>query len=257
MHLLVTRPEAETRVLRERLEAAGHAVTVEPLLEVELLQPPQLLPSLPLPHEGRGDSRVQALIVTSKNGVRALTRMPGVPALHAIPLFAVGPGTAAAAREAGFTAVTAGPSSGRELAPVVAAACVPNAGPLVYLTGETVAYDLEADLDARGFTVLRHVVYRSRPRDRLSAPTLDAMRSGAIDGVLLMSPSTADAYATLIASHELAGRVKNIVHLCISANVAARLNRLDSIRTAIAVQPNLEEMLALVATVAAQSRARP
>lgn len=254
MHLLVTRPETETRVLRERLEATGHTVTVEPLLEVELLAPPTLLTS---PQEGGGGSRVQALLVTSKNGVRALQTMPGVEALQAIPLFAVGPGTAAAARDAGFTRVTAGPSSARELAPIVAAACDPAAGPLLYLTGETVAYDLDGDLGARGFEIRRVVVYRSRPRDSLTPTTRAALKSGAVDGVLLMSPSTADAYAALVASHGLSHATVNVVHFCISANVAARLAPLEPIRTAISVQPNMEEMLALVATVAAQLQARP
>ncbi len=248
MHLLVTRPKAETRPLRERLEAAGHTVTVEPLLEVELLTRPLLLPS-PL---GAGEPVAQALILTSKNGVRALAVVPELEASHTLPLFAVGPGTAAAAREAGFAAVTAGPASARELAPVVANACDPAGGMLVYVTGETVAYDLEADLVARGFDVHRHVAYRSRPRGSLSPETITALRSGAIDGVLLMSPSTAAAYTGLIAGHDLRHAAENIVHFCLSENVAARLAPLEPLIKVIAAQPNLEELLALVATLAAQ-----
>jgi uroporphyrinogen-III synthase len=247
MHLLVTRPEAETRVLRERLEAAGHTVTVEPLLEVELLPPVSLRGAF---------SSIQALIVTSRNGVRALVQAPDTRDVRSISLFAVGPGTAAAAREAGFARVKAGPGAGRELAPIVAAACDPAAGTLLYLTGETVAYDLEADLSARGFCVRRAVVYRSRPRQHLSPATLAAIRSGTIGGVLLMSPSSAEAWVQTLDRHQLHGAIKNIVHFCISANVAARLTPLGTVPAVIAVQPNLEEMLALVATLAAQSRTK-
>ena len=250
MHLLVTRPEAETRALRERLEAAGHTVTIEPLLAIELLPPSLVL--RPSPH---GGGEIQALIVTSKNGVRALAAMPDVVPLRTLPVFAVGPGTAAVAREAGFANVTTGPASARDLAPVVAAACSPKAGALLYFTGETVAYDLEADLGCRGFDVRRCVVYRSRARDSLTPATAEALRSGSIDGVLLMSPSTAEAYARLIAGHDLGHAVKNTVHLCLSANVAGRLAPLAPLRKVMAVQPNMEEMLALVATVAAQLRA--
>ncbi len=54
----------------------------------------------------------QALIVTSRNALRALSQHPALDAARRLPLFTVGGATAKAARELGFAKVTKG--RGRE-----------------------------------------------------------------------------------------------------------------------------------------------
>ncbi len=58
----------------------------------------------------------QALIVTSRNALRALSAHRHLDKARKLPLFAVGEATAAAARELGFAEVTPGPGTGAGLA---------------------------------------------------------------------------------------------------------------------------------------------
>ena len=92
MRVLITRPREDAEPFARALTAIGHEPVIEPLLEI--VCPPG--PALDL-------IGVQALLLTSANGARAAaqrTRERGIIAV------AVGPATAMAARDAGFTNVS-------------------------------------------------------------------------------------------------------------------------------------------------------
>lgn len=243
MRLLLTRPEADAAGMCAALEAAGHSVVVEPLLRVEPL------PGPPIDVDG-----VQALIATSRNALRALAAR-GEPARRAdVPLFAVGPGTAALARAQGFSRVIEGPAGARELPGVIVRHCSPDAGILLHLAGARLAFDLAGALAQLGFTVRVEAVYSAvAAAAALSPGTRDALAAGRIDAVVLMSPATAERYVALVRGHGLEHMAHRPVHLCLSAAVAGRLAPLAGARAEVALRPNAQEMLALIARVAAQS----
>lgn len=245
MHLLLTRPEADAEATRQRLEAAGHTVTLEPMLTIE-----------PIATGGLELTGVQALVVTSRNALRMLARLPELAEARRLPLLTVGPGTAAEARALGFERIEAGAAGARELAVLVTARFEPGAGALLHLAGETLAFDLAAALTAAGYEMRTAALYRAVTRTSLAPATAHLLRQGAIDGVLLMSPRTATIYQSLIRKGDLLSAAGNVVHLCLSQAVAAALTPLGSVQCAVAAAPNLEEMLALIASVAAQSGLR-
>lgn len=245
MHLLVTRPEADARTLAARLEAAGHTVTIAPLLTIAPVGDA----------EGIDLDGVQALIVTSRNALQVLGDSGRLADLRHLPLLAVGAGSASAARSAGFGTVFAGPAAAADLVAVARASLDPAAGALLHLSGEQVAFDLEAPLAAAGFTMRRAVVYRSVPAETLTDGVQHLLRAGAIDAVLLMSPRTAEVYVRLIEAHRLQHALPAIAHLCLSDAIADRLAPLGSTVKAVCSRPSLEEMLALVAREAAELRA--
>ena len=109
MRLLVTRPEEDAVVFKAQLIAQGHTVTIEPLLKISTEG------ADPIDLDG-----AQAIIATSRNGLRALAATPHLEAARALLLFAVGPGTAAIARGLGFKTIVEGPSNAHELVPVSA-----------------------------------------------------------------------------------------------------------------------------------------
>ena len=156
MRLLVTRPEPDATRQAEILAARGHEPVVAPLLLIE----PATETTLDL-------DGAQALIVTSRNALRALAAHPDRAAALRLPLFAVGEATAKAATELGFAKVTAGPGTGEELSRLIAGTLDPKAGALVHLAGETVAFDMKAALQAKGFALKQPVLYRAVPATRL------------------------------------------------------------------------------------------
>lgn len=242
MRLLVTRPEPDATELKAHLVARGHEVMIEPLITISFDD------GDPVELEG-----VQAMIATSRNGLRALAGRPMLEQARALPVFAVGPGTAATARALGFEHVIRGPSGARELVALLAERAEVNGGPLLHLAGDTPAFDFVPALKRLGFHVVRPIVYTTARANRLSGCTLLRIRDGLIDGVLLLSPRTADVYTALIGQHALVAASQRIVHFCLSAAVAKRLAPLDPVKAEVAAQPNLQEILALVGSVAPQS----
>jgi len=236
MRLLVTRPEPDATALKAQLIGLGHEVFVEPLMRVVF----HALDELDL-------SDAQALIATSRNAVRAISRSPILDVAQAMPLYAVGPGTAATARALGFHNVRRGPGAASALVGFIAEDAQVNAGPLIHLAGEVKAVNVAGELRRLGFHVQEPVVYTVLPAERLSAPIVGRFEAGEIDGVLLLSPQTARTYARLIVAHGLREAVERTVHFCLSATVAHALAALAPVRVVAAAQPNLQALLALVA----------
>jgi uroporphyrinogen-III synthase len=242
MRILVTRPEPDATKLAQHLSGLGHEAMVEPLMITELGDVSDI--------ELNG---VQALIATSRNALRALARKPDLDCALTLPLYAVGPGTAAAARALGFTTVIQGPRAGRELVALIALQADVNGGPLMHLAGNMKAFDLAGELRHLGFHVLEPLVYAIHPAQRLGQRTVAALSSGRIDAVLLFSAETARTWVRLVNVANLQNEAQRVRHLCLSANVARALGDLAPVDVASAIQPTLEQMLALIAWTAPQS----
>lgn len=239
MHLLVTRPEAEAGTFRDKLEALGQTVTVEPVLRID-----------PLPIPAYVLQGAAGLIATSRNGLRALAESPALDLARELPLIAVGPGTAQFARELGFIEVSLGPGTGAELVPLVVATARRLAGRLVHVRGEDIAFDLRTALIAHGIALGELVAYRSVAIDALAPETLKLLADGKIDGVILMSPRTAMIFARLVRTAGLEKAARNVVLLCLSKAVAAAAEPIGSSRVEVADTPDMDGMLSTVTRVA-------
>lgn len=237
MRLLVTRPEPEAQVTAEVLRSAGHEVLVEPMLVV------RPVPNVVLPLDD-----VDALIVTSANALRALEDHRDIKQLRALPLFAVGAATAELASRMGFRSVTAGPGTAIELVGVVSGAMAPGST-LLHLAGDVLAADLEAPLTRSGFVIRVVVVYRTTEQNRLSSATETALRTGALEAVILLSPRTARVFAALCRA---AGLTLDAVTIYCLSDACARALGEHAPRIRIAGRPELSALLELIAADTAQ-----
>jgi uroporphyrinogen-III synthase len=241
MRVLVTRPEPDAGREAETLIARGHQAVLAPLLVIEFLS------DVPLQLKG-----TQALLATSRNALRALASHPAFDQARELPLLAVGDATASEARALGFAEVTIGPGTGSKLAELIVNEFEPQRGALVHLSGEAVAFDLKAALEAQAFTVRRVVLYRARPAGAFPDEALSKLKAGQLDGVILMSPRTAAAFARLVAQQEVVTQSKRLVCYCLSEAVAEAVAPLGcNIR--VAAQPREEDILALLDSGAASS----
>jgi uroporphyrinogen-III synthase len=235
MRLLVTRPEEDSASLADALVALGHEVVMAPLLTIRFLDD-AFLP---------GD-RWQALLFTSANGVRALARRKEAGRLLPLPVFAVGPASADAARAAGFATVEAAGGDVTSLAAYVSGAIKPESGPLLHVAGTTLAGDLAGMLGAQGFDVKRVVLYEAVPAPVLPEAARQEIEEGLLDGVLLYSPRTARTFASLVLEAGLANRTEGLVAYCLSSNVAKALRDLPGLTVKIAREPDQAALLALL-----------
>lgn len=246
MRVLVTRPEPDASRLAAELAAMGVEASIDPLLGIE--------PCLP---EELDLSGVAALVITSRNALKLLAAHRALPMACRLPVYVVGPATARLARELGFTRVIEGAATARELAPMIAARHDRAHGPLLHLRGDHVAFDLASALQDARIDLREVVAYRSTAASELRSETRQLLADRRLDAVLLMSPRTAEAWARLVAEAGLIEAATHPHYLCLSAAVARPLAVMGPVAATVPVKPNSEEMLALVARMAALSPPRP
>lgn len=231
MRVLITRPIEDAKPLADALADRGIDVQIEPLLEI-----------MPIDDAEIDLDEVQALLFTSANGVRAFA---GLSPRRDLKVFAVGDGSAEAARRAGFTEVESAKGDVEALAALVVDRLKPEDGILFHAAGTVTAGDLKSRLEGLGFRVRRAQLYDARIATSLSPETRANMTLGGIDAVLLFSPRTARTFAELWreAGSASLGAVQAI---CLSAAVAREINTLGWAGVEIAARPDLPSMLALV-----------
>jgi uroporphyrinogen-III synthase len=242
MRLWVTRPEPDATALKMRLLAQGHEVVIEPLMWIDYSN------ADPIELDG-----AQALIATSRNAVRGLAQSEEIAHARVLPLFVVGPGTEAAAREHGFEVIIRGGGRAGDLVAAVLEHAEVNGGPLLHLAGEAIAHDIAEELRQLGFAVMQPTVYAARLAERLSAAFLPKLVLGEIDGVILLSARTAKTYVRLVEAHQLVRSARKLQHFCLSEAVADMLEPLQPHVIKVPDRPNIHEILALTDETAAHS----
>ena len=230
--LLVTRPAADAASLAEALAARGIEVLIEPMLSIEIVTGPTL-----------DLDGVQALLVTSANGARALARRTRV---RDLPVLAVGEASACAARGEGFARVESAGGDAAALAALAIDRLDPGAGALLHAAASDVAGDLAGRLGGAGFAYRREVLYRARATERLSPAAVAALREGGVDGVLFFSPRTAATFVTLMVKAGLAISARRLDAYCLSPAVAEAAEKLTWKRVAVAARPEQGELLTVI-----------
>lgn len=229
MRVLVTRPIEDAGETESLLKARGHEAVVAPLLNVVFHDGPQL-----------DLGGLQAILATSANGVRALSRRTS---RRDLPLFAVGPQTAESARIAGFISVRNADGDAAALARAVPLWASPEKGPLLHASRTEGEGQLALALSAAGFSVRTEYLYEVRPVADLPVAACDALKGGSLDAVLLFSPRGARAFATCVVRSGLAAATSKLTGVCISQTTAAALAPVTFREIRVAKRPNQASML--------------
>lgn len=225
--VLITRPLLDAERLAGRLRAAGHEPLVSPLLDVAAV--PWDMP----------DGPVEAVMFTSRQAPPAIGARG--EAIRHLPVFPIGPGTAAAALAAGFTDVRNHVEGDqRQLLATVAASGLRR---VLFLSGEDVRGDPVGYLAEAGVEAVRRVVYRAELAGGFRPEAGEALAANALDWALLMSPRTARLFLKLY--DELQGVEPQSLRLgCISRAVAAPLAKRPWREVAIAEAATEDSLLA-------------
>lgn len=235
MRLLVTRPEPDCARTSAELAAAGHEPIAAPLLKIRFDAQTRL-----------DLNGVQALVATSRNGVRALAHHPSSGKCFDLPIFTVGDATEREARAAGFRLGGSAGGDADALVRHLGERLNPGDGPLLHLAGDKLAGNIKRRLEQMGFCVRQPIVYHSETIEELPADVIAMLQGDEIDGVLLMSPRTARAYHVALERSDLVARAGNWLHYCISQAVSDQLGWLDAQMRRVSEQPTLASLLELV-----------
>ncbi len=247
MHVLITRPYDDGVALQARLNTVDIQST--------------LAPSLTLEFEDLSDldaDDVQALVVTSRNGLRSLEHNRLIEKLSSKVLFTVGSATADYATALGFTSVRSGPGTAKGLGEQIVKACNPDKGTILHVAGAHLAFDLKAALEAGRFTVREKTAYRALRARCFPEPAITALNEKKVNGVILMSARSAGSFAQLVKQHNLTQITSRLHYFCLSSSVkdslVAALPDVQETCLLVAHRPNTEELLALIARFAANYR---
>lgn len=243
MKLVITRPSPDAERLANKLEPLGVECLVAPLIEIRFRSGVDL----PVPP-------VQAVLVTSANGVRALQHNDGVQIYAGVPVLTVGDASAQAARMAGFDDVRSAAGDLAALVDLVRARLNPEHGVLLYAAGATRSGDLAGLLTKAGFQVEPAVLYDAIAAETLPSMVHENLEAGGVTGIVLMSPRSAKIWAGLVGKAGLAAYPAGLCHYCLSAQVARQIAAMPGMGPScikIAEHPNEAAMIDLIATDAA------
>jgi uroporphyrinogen-III synthase len=231
MAVLVTRPAIAAEATAKALRQHGFEALFAPMLRFE---------PVPVPDQIGCDAG--AVILTSANAVRALADHPSVAQLAALPAFAVGEQTATAARDFGFTAVTAAAGDAVSLRKLILDTVRKHPAMArqrwLYLAGADLTCDLTASLAKDGIEVQTITVYRMAATPSLPDTITDAFAAGNIAAVLHYSRRSAEAFVKAARLEGLEISALALPQCCISAHVASVLREAGAARIAVAQTPD-------------------
>lgn len=108
------------------------------------------------------------------------------------------------------------------------------------------AFDIVGALGREGFPVQSVTVYSMEACRHFSPEVERMLKAGELDGVILMSPRTAEIYVSLCHRHGARDCAKTLLYLCLSDNVAAKLASLNPHHVRVSGKPNRKALLELL-----------
>ncbi len=237
MRILITRPEQDAVRFAELLRARGHQPLCAALLSVHFFDGPELT------FHG-----VSAILATSANGVRALARRTKE---RALPLFAVGPQTADAARAAGFAKIEFSDGDAATLAEAMLRWLKPEDGVLLHAASADNEGRLKTLLAEEGYRVAVQVLYEVVPIHKLPDIAREALAHNGVDAAVLFSHNSALGLRDCVDRAGLSEACRALVAICISKPAAEALAPLPFRSVVIAEKPNQNAMLDAVERAAA------
>ncbi len=231
MKVIITRPSPDAEAFAAMIAAAGVEAVLSPVMAIR-------------PRKAAIDlAGIGALAFTSANGVRAFAAQS---AERALPVFAVGAVTAAAARDAGFAAVSIAAGDVESLAALIARSKPPS--PLLHLAGSERAGDLIKSLGEKSVEARRAVIYDAVEIAEISAPAAAALDENAEDCVVVFfSPRSARLFARQAEKAGVSDRLARATALALSAPIADAAGEIQWARLEVAPERSAEAMASLVA----------
>ena len=226
---LITRGSEDAESLEIKLRALSLIPLVDSLIKVTFLKGAELK------LEG-----VQALLMTSANGVRAFAKRSKSRNLL---VYAVGDGTANEAKNQGFSSVKNASGDVVALTKLVNKLVKPENGLLYHIRGSRVAGNLKEQLISHGYRYRSDILYRITEAERFSKHTITSFYTRKIGAVLLYSPRTANIFCKLIKAEGIGDKLDSVVAFCLSEAVAENISMFVWKKIIISDKPNQNSLL--------------
>ncbi|MDB2341373.1 uroporphyrinogen-III synthase [Candidatus Pelagibacter bacterium] len=212
MHILFTRPLADSHDLILKFQSLGHNVSHLPLIEIE---------GIKINHVNFTDFK--GIIFTSSNAIKYLdTKIID----KKIYCFCVGTSTEKKARAVGFQNVFAAEGNVDNLKELILQNFDMSKGKLLYVSGEIISTNLDEKLISKGYNVERVINYKANPIIKYDENFIENLKSKMPEIVYIYSQNSAINFLKVIKNYQLETLWMNTNLMCIGEKASSILNEI-------------------------------
>ena len=210
MHVLFTRPIDDSKDLILKFKSLGHIVSSIPVISIKKKEYSKI-----------DFSSFKGIIFTSSNAIKFLD----IKLLDKnIKCFCVGNATELLAKEKGFQNIFSAVGNVNNLKEIILQNFKSSEGKLLYISGETITFELDKFLISEGLKVERVINYSSDPIEKFNEILIDDLKNNVPDIVYIYSQNSAISFKNLIKNYNLQNHWMNTNLMCISEKTSSVLN---------------------------------
>ena len=210
MHVLFTRPIDDSKDLILKFKSLGHIVSSIPVISIKKKEYSKI-----------DFSSFKGIIFTSSNAIKFLdTKLLD----KNIKCFCVGNATELLAKEKGFQNIFSAEGNVNNLKEIILQNFKSSEGKLLYISGETITFELDKFLISEGLKVERVINYSSFPVEKFNEILIDDLKNNVPDIVYIYSQNSAISFKNLIKNYNLQNHWMNTNLMCISEKTSSVLN---------------------------------
>ena len=210
MHILFTRPIDDSKDLILKFKSLGHIVSSIPVISIKKKEYSKI-----------DFSSFKGIIFTSSNAIKFLdTKLLD----KNIKCFCVGNATELLAKEKGFQNIFSAEGNVNNLKEIILQNFKSSEGKLLYISGETITFELDKFLISEGLKVERVINYSSDPIEKFNEILIDDLKNNIPDIVYIYSQNSAISFKNLIKNYNLQNHWMNTNLMCISEKTSSVLN---------------------------------
>ena len=210
MHVLFTRPIDDSKDLILKFKSLGHIVSSIPVISIKKKEYSKI-----------DFSSFKGIIFTSSNAIKFLdTKLLD----KNIKCFCFGNATELLAKEKGFQNIFSAEGNVNNLKEIILQNFKSSEGKLLYISGETITFELDKFLISEGLKVERVINYSSDPIEKFNEILIDDLKNNVPDIVYIYSQNSAISFKNLIKNYNLQNHWMNTNLMCISEKTSSVLN---------------------------------
>ena len=212
MHILLTRPLEDCSEIILRFKTLGHQVSHLPLLRIDKIK-----------YNDINFSEFKGIIFTSANAVKFLEAKT---IDKKILCFCVGNATEKKARSVGFQNVIAAEGNVKNLKELILQNFDHKYGKLIYVSGETISFDLEGLLLQKGYNIKRIINYQSNHNLKFDDDFIEKLKNNIPDMVYVYSQNSASSFLNFIKIYQSQDLWMNTNLMCMGEKTSTILNEI-------------------------------
>lgn len=187
----------------------------------------------------------QGLVITSKQASRYLSaQAETLPWLARLPVWCVGGGSAEGLHQSGYQLAFTGTGTARDLAAVISQRATAGDGPLLWLSGRDIHFDMVAALAQAQISVDRIIVYQADAATPPDTAVHDHLASGRPVAAMVFSARTLTGFDSWLGEQAAFADRKHITILAASAALAEQAD-LAGFTAQQAARPDRQAVLQL------------